>query len=297
MKLGIIGAGVMGRNHLRAAKAAPDITLVSVTDADSQSGETAAREFDCALLSADALIGKIDAAIIAVPTTVHAAFAVSLLQAGIHCLVEKPLAANAADCDAIIAAAANSGATLQVGHIERFNPAVETLFAAGIPSQLLQKIAARRFNPGSARIKDVDVVVDLMVHDIDVVLALKRDVEVTKVMARGNADEVEAILTFADDCVASLVASRTIQDRVRALDVALPDGVLQVNYLTRTARFQHGDHYHALPNVRDGDPIANQLADFAKCIREKLTPRVTGPDGLAVMDIAWRIQKAYGATP
>jgi len=294
MKLGVIGAGVMGRNHLRTIKAMSDVTLSAVADV-APLGEEAAKEFGCDDLPAPDFVGKVDAAIIAAPTTLHAQIALPLLRAGIHCLVEKPLAATREDCEALIDAARTGNAVLQVGHIERFNPAIETLFAAGIPSHVLQRIAARRFNPGSARIKDVDVIVDLMVHDIDVILALKRDVEVTKVMARGNGDECEAMLTFADDCVANLVASRATTERIRELHVVVPDGVIEVNYLTRSARFKHGDHYHGMPNARDGEPLANELADFVKCIREKLTPRVTGADGLAAMDVAWRIQKALKA--
>ena len=295
MKIGVIGAGVMGRNHLRALKAMADVTLVAVADADKQAGEAATHEFGCALLPAGDFVGKVDAAIIAAPTTLHAALAVPLLKAGIHCLVEKPLAASREDCEAIIDAAQTGNAVLQVGHIERFNPAVETLLASRIPTSAMTRMASRRFNPGSARIKDVDVVVDLMVHDIDTVLALKRDVEVTKVMARGNADECEAMLMFADGAQANLVASRATTERIRELNVVVPDGVLELNYLGRVVRFKHGDHYHDMPNIRGGEPLANELADFVKCIREKLTPRVTGADGLAVMDVAWRIQKALVA--
>lgn len=286
----------MGRNHLRTIKAMPDVTLVAVADADAQAGETAAREFGCTLLPANDFIGKVDAAIIAASTTSHTALAVPLLEAGVHCLVEKPLAASREDCEAIIDAARVGNAVLQVGHIERFNPAVETLLASRIPTSVMQRMATRRFNPGSARIKDVDVVVDLMVHDIDAVLALKRDVEVTKVIARGSADACEAMLMFADGCQANLVASRATTERIRELNVVVPDGVLELNYLARVVRFKHGDHYHDMPNVRGGEPLANELADFVKCIRERLTPRVTGADGLKVMDIAWRIQKALVAS-
>ncbi len=295
MKLGVIGAGVMGRNHLRTIKAMPDVALVAVADADARIGADAAREFGCAFMPAEAFNGKVDAAIIAAPTTIHATLAVPLLKAGVHCLVEKPLAASREDCEAIIHAAQTGNAVLQVGHVERFNPAVETLLAARIPTSVMQRMAARRLNPGSARIKDVDVIVDLMVHDIDVVLALKRDIEVTKVIARGNADECEAMLMFADGCVANLVASRATTERVRELNVVVPDGVMEVNYLNRVVRFKHGDHYHDMPNIRGGEALANELADFVKCIREKLTPRVTGADGLAAMDVAWRIQKALVA--
>ena len=296
MRFGVIGAGVMGRNHLRTLKAMQDVTLAAVADADAKIGAEAAQEFGCAHLPVDAFIGHVDAAVIAAPTTLHAALAVPLLKAGIHCLVEKPLAATRVDCESIIGAAQAGNAVLQVGHIERFNPAIETLLASKIPTTAMQRIAARRFNPGSARIKDVDVVVDLMVHDIDAVLALKREVEVTKVVARGNADECEAMLMFADGAAANLVASRVTTERVRELHVAVPDGVLEVNYLARVVRFKHGDHYHDMPNVRGGEPLANELADFVKCIREKLTPRVTGADGLAAMDAAWRIQKALAAS-
>jgi predicted dehydrogenase len=287
----------MGRNHLRAAMTCPHATLVAITDVDSVRAQAAAREFGGEAVSTSSLLGHIDAAIIAAPTALHVSLAVPLLLAGVHCLVEKPFAASEDECRTLIAAAEASDAVLQVGHVERFNPAVETMFAQGINASLVRKITARRMNPGSARVKDIDVVMDLMVHDLDVILALKKGVAVRDVGARGTADEAKATVIFADGCVATATASRLVEARTRDLDVALSDGFVRLDYVDKwvqVSRAEPGEEGLATvrPPVPVKDAIASQLADFVSCIQNQRKPRVSGADGLAVMSLAWQIQAA-----
>jgi len=297
LKLAVIGAGMMGRRHLSAAKSSPDIALVAAIDSDRARAEDAARDAGCAAESDTAsLAGRIDAAVIAAPTAAHAAIAVPLLRAGVSCLVEKPLAASEAEIAQMIDAARDGKALLQVGHVERFNPAVETLLAAAVPAGAIRALAARRMSAASARVTDIDVVTDLMVHDLDVVLALK-GVEIAAVQAAGNDDHAVALLRFPDGAVATLTASRLTATRIRDLDVADDDAFYHLDYIGRTvARTLKRDHMtSAQLAVPRTDALAAQLGDFVRCVRTKSKPRVSGEDAPAVMRTAWRIQAALKA--
>lgn len=283
LKLAVVGAGVMGRNHLRAAQAA-DIPIAAVIDTDRASAEAAAETYGCAV--GETLDG-FDAAIIAVPTAAHAPTALPLLNAGIHCLVEKPFAGSEAECQALMDAAAVRQCVLQVGHIERFNPAITALLNHVPDLASVRSLTARRMGPASARVTDISVVLDLMVHDLDIVLALKPQ-PVTGVQASGTRDHAEATLTFADGATAHLTASRTWPERVR--DLVVDAGkTYAVNYIAKTLQID-GD----APQAFTGDALGAQLASFLECIRDHGTPRVTGATALHVMKTAWRIEQALG---
>jgi predicted dehydrogenase len=290
MKLAIIGAGVMGRNYLRAAKAAA-VPIAFITDANPAAAAQAAAEYGCAVM-ANPQPADMDAAVIAVPTAYHAHVALPLLRAGVHCLVEKPFVANVAEGTSLIAAAGK--AVLQIGHIERFNPAVEALAACNIDPARITALTARRMGPASARVTDISVVVDLMVHDLDVVLALK-PMAVAKIDVTGTADHAEAKLTFADGAEATLIASRTSQARVRTLDVSTTDGGYHLDYIAKSL-LTGAPSAQNTERVYTGDALGAELAHFMACIRDKAPPRVTGQTALGVMDLIWRIEAELGAT-
>ncbi|MBY0510964.1 MAG: Gfo/Idh/MocA family oxidoreductase [Rhodospirillaceae bacterium] len=285
LKLAIIGAGVMGRNYLRAAQAA-GIPVAFITDANLDAAAQAAAPYNCAVL-ANPKPSDMDAAVIAVPTAHHAAVALPLLKAHVHCLVEKPFVACAAEGAALIAAAKN--AVLQVGHIERFNPAVEALSAHNIDPARITSLTARRMGPASARVTDISIVVDLMVHDLDIVLALK-PMAVAKIEVTGTADHAEAKLTFADGAVADLIASRTSQMRVRTLDITTKDGDYRLDYIAKSLLTAAS----SAQNAYIGDALGAELAHFVACIKNKARPRVSGETALAVMNLTWRIEAALG---
>ncbi len=284
VRLAIIGAGVMGRNHLRVAKLM-GIEIAGIADVNTQQARDIAGEFGVDVLTN---LHDLDAAVIAVPTAVHGIMAFPLLQDGVHCLVEKPFASNESECRRLIEAAAIGGAVLQVGHIERFNPAMEALAGHAINPAHMTALTARRMGPASARITDVSVVADLMVHDLDAILALK-PVAVTGVEANGGRDHAEAKLTFADGAVATLTASRTSSERIRDLAIDTVHGRYHLDYLTRslTARGQPAE-------VFAGDALGAQLKHFMGSIAAKSLPRVTGEAALEVMKLAWRIEAALG---
>jgi predicted dehydrogenase len=299
IRLAIVGAGVMGKRHLATAKSVTGIELTAVVETDAACAAAAAGLVSCPVVAdAAALVGKIDAAIIAVPTAAHITTARPLLRAGIACLVEKPLAGSEAECRALITAATQGGAVLQVGHIERFNPAVETLMHANLAPASIRAIAARRMSAASARVLDIDVVTDLMVHDIDVVLALKKT-SVARVDARGDDDHAVALLTFADGTTATLTASRITTTRIRDLDVAIPDAFFHLDFAARTLSRSHcRDNGHidstALA-VTATDALTAQLEDFIASVRGQKSPRVGGEDGLATMILTAQIRAALKA--
>jgi predicted dehydrogenase len=293
LRLAVIGAGVMGRRHLNAVSTRSDTALTAIIDPNDDAARTTAAMAGCAVAkSPEELVGKVDAVIVAAPTAAHAHIALPLLRAGIACLVEKPLAGSEAECRALIEAA--RGTVLQVGHVERFNPAVETLTRA-VEAAHIRALVARRMSAASARVTDIGVVDDLMVHDIDIALALKRT-PVTAVSAAGNDDHAAALVTFADGCVANFIASRLTATRVRDLDVVATDAFFHLDYIERTlTRSQRRGADQAQTSeiaVPSGDALGAQLADFLESIRAQRPPRVSGADALAVMQIAWRIRAA-----
>jgi predicted dehydrogenase len=299
LKLAVIGAGVMGRRHLSVATSSSDVVLVAAIDCDRARAEEAAQDSDCAAaVNTEGLAGQIDAAVIAVPTATHAAIAAPLLRAGVSCLVEKPLAATESEIAQMIDAARAGRAVLQVGHVERFNPAVETLLAAATSPSSIRALAARRMSAASARVTDIDVVTDLMVHDLDVVLALK-GANIAAVQAEGSDDHAVALLRYPDGAVATLTASRLTATRVRDLDVADDDAFFHLDYIGRTVTrtLKRGADHMATAQlaVPDSDALAAQLGDFVRCVRAKSKPRVSGDDALAVMRVAWLIQAALKA--
>lgn len=288
LRLAVVGAGLMGRNHLRAAKAA-GIEIAGVMDADADRAHAAAAEFGCTIAPDLRTMGAV---VIAIPTAAHAATALTLLQAGIHCLIEKPLAPSEAECEALIDAAETAGAVLQVGHVERFNPAVDALLAQGISPTDVTLITSRRTGPAGARVSDVSVVADLMVHDLDIVLALK-PLPVTQVRAIGNRDHAEAELTFADGAIATLVASRVAASRQRDLVVKTGGGEYRLDFIAKSLlRPARPARDPVAAAVFTGDALSAQLKHFVASIRGEHSPRVTGEIALDAMRLVWRIEAA-----
>ncbi|MGO9895728.1 MAG: Gfo/Idh/MocA family protein, partial [Bryobacteraceae bacterium] len=210
IRLAVVGAGQFGRNHCRVARESALAELVAVVDRDPARAAEGAAGTALALTEARDLAGKVDAAIVAVPTTAHEEVACGLLEAGIDLLVEKPIACSLASADRLIAAAARYGRILQVGHLERFNPAVLELERR---ARLPLFFEVHRMNLFSPRSLDVDVVLDLMIHDVDLVLALA-GASPSEIRAAGitilseKVDIANVRLQFPNGCVANLTASR-----------------------------------------------------------------------------------------
>lgn len=313
VRIAVVGAGNMGANHARVYAGLKGAELVAVVDADADRARSVAESFGAiGLASIDELPDGIDAASIAVPSSLHLAVAEPLFARGIDCLVEKPLATSADDGRALVAAAAAAGRVLLVGHIEQFNPAVEQLGQILRGGERVRALDARRMSAVSSRITDVDVVSDLMIHDLEVVLGLTGS-EVVDLVARGllgDADDlvyVTAALTLADGTLATLTASRITQNQVRELQVTTDERLFAVDYsaqelliyrqgriglLDATAR---ADGQYVLDVgtervfVRRSEPLAAELAHFVACVRGTEQPRVDGARAVRAIELADRI--------
>jgi predicted dehydrogenase len=262
-RLAVVGAGAFGKNHCRVIRESERAELVAVVDTDAARAAEVATQYQAlAMTNAADLAGQVDAAIVAVPTASHEAVACPLLAAGIDLLVEKPIATDAAAATRMIDAAASHGRILQVGHLERFNPAVLELERRATLPLFFE---VHRMNLFTPRCLDVDVVLDLMIHDVDVVLALAA-AEPIDIHAAGisilseKVDIAHVRLQFPNGCVSNLTASRVSTERVRKLRLFQPRQYLSLDY---------GRQDLAIFSVRDGQ-IGFEQATVAKAEPLKL---------------------------
>ncbi len=278
----VIGAGSFGKNHVRVVTENPRAQLKYVVDADL----ARAREFappGCAV-AADYrdVIGHVDAAIIAVPTVAHAGVGCGLLNAGIDVMVEKPIAPTLAEADLLVEATERNGRILQVGHLERFNPAVIALERAATLPLFFE---VHRMSVFTLRSLDVDVVLDLMIHDLDIVLALAR-AQVTDIRAAGisilspKVDIANVRIEFADGCIANLTASRVSTDKVRKLRLFQPQQYISVDYAKQTAAVftvggPEGIAFEQLP-IAAAEPLKLQFDAFLDAVESRRQPKLSG---------------------
>ena len=281
-KLAVIGAGQFGKNHCRVVQESERAELTAVVDVDpARAAEAAAAHGGEALADYRALAGRVDAAVVAAPTTAHEEIGCWLLQAGIDVLVEKPLAVDMESAGRLVAAAEASGRILQVGHLERFNPAVVELERrATLP--LFFEI--HRMNLFSPRSLDVDVVLDLMIHDVDIVLGLT-GAEPSEIRAAGvsilspKVDIANVRLLFPNGCVANLTASRISTERVRKLRLFQPQQYLSLDYGRQDlAVFSvvNGQIGFEQAPVTKGEPLKLQLDAFLDSVDTRKSAKTSG---------------------
>ena len=297
--MAVIGAGAFGRHHLRVIHESPHAQLAGVLDLDSQRAAEAAATYNCPRFeSLDELAANAQAAVIASPTVTHADLGCRLMEAGLDILVEKPLASDLVTARALVETAARHGRILQAGHLERFNPAVIALEGA-ITHPLFFEV--HRLSEFSPRSLDVDVVLDLMIHDIDIVLSLVR-AQPIEIRAAGihilseKTDIANVRLEFPGGAVANLTASRVSTERVRKLRLFQPHEYISLDYSRQdVVRFRvkppaapgapPGIGFAPLAVVKD-EPLRLELEDFFQSIVERRAPRVTGAQALAALEVA-----------
>jgi predicted dehydrogenase len=300
LRIAVIGVGHLGKHHARILASLPGVELVAVVDTNrARAEEIAAAHGTRALFDARDLDGRVDAVTVAVPTAIHRDIALPFLDGGIAALVEKPLARSLAEADELIAAARRSDAILAVGHTERFNPAV----AAAQPLLTDPRfIEVHRLGTFPERSLDIDVVFDLMIHDLDVVLSLVAS-EVAAVDAVGvpvltsRVDIANARLRFVNGCIVNLTASRISRDRVRKIRFFQPAAYVSIDYAAQKLeiyRLETGSG--PAPAIHGGDvavendePLRLELADFADAIVSRRPPRVTGEQGRRALELAQQI--------
>ena len=297
VKVGVIGIGNMGWHHARVLSLLRDAVLVGVADPDGERGRLAVAQFGCAWYpSYEAMLPEVEAVVIAVPTLLHHRVGLACLQAGVHVLIEKPIAASQEEASDLISAAESGRCLLQVGHIERFNPAFRELVKV-VANEEVVVLEARRHSPNADRANDVSVVLDLMIHDIDLVLELagapvERLAAAGGRSAEGPIDYVNATLGFTNGVVASLTASKMAHRKIRSLSAHCRHSYVDTDFLNRTLRIHRRSHQSVsadrgeLLYRNDGfieevsttamEPLAAELEHFLQCVRGRELPAVDG---------------------
>ena len=299
IRVGVAGVGVMGRNHARVLSEMREVELVAVFDPDAETARAVAGQFDAkaATTIEDFVALGLEAAVIATPNRTHADLGVALIEAGAHVLVEKPIAATVADAERLIAAARARDRVLMVGQVERFNPAVEAVKRA-IADEHVISIQITRVGPFPPRMGEVGVVIDLAVHDIDIIRHLTGSeiAEVQPQLARTKADrEDTALLQFRleNGVIAHITTNWVTPYKTRTLQVATQNKFVVADLMTRqvTEYFGQqadGSYQTRAVNSWPAEPLKKELEAFAHAIRTGEAPAVTGEDGLRNLEVALR---------
>ncbi len=332
VEVAVVGVGRMGRHHVRTYGKLPEVKLVAVVDADADRAATVADEVGCRWYTSVAALltehPRLAAASVAVPTAAHVAAATPLLEQHVACLVEKPLASNRQQAQKLVETALGHGTVLQVGHTERFNPALRALAAMKVTPRFIE---VHRVSPMTFRSLDVSVVMDVMIHDLDIVLMLARStlerVEAVGVAVLGEHEDVaNARLVFASGCVANLTASRLALKTERKMRIFAETAYVSLDYQKRDgiiirkttndaaiaevrSRLAAGADLSDLDyselvqleklamDLPEGqeDPLTAELTSFITAVRGKGLVAVDGVAGLAAVDAAQRVQEAISA--
>jgi predicted dehydrogenase len=302
IRIAVVGVGHLGQHHARLLAAMPQVDLVAVVDTDPQRGaEIAAKCGTAAHTDASTLVGNVDAAIIATPTTSHVEMALPFIEAGAAVLVEKPLAASVAEADRLVEAAAARGGLLAAGHTERFNPAVAAASALISDPRFIE---IHRLGTFPDRSLDIDVIFDLMIHDVDMLLAVVGS-DVVSVEAVGvnvltpRVDIANARFRFASGCIANVTASRISRDLVRKARFFQHDSYVSIDYAEQEVEaYRLVSEDGARPAIRGGpiavtrnEPLRLELEDFVDAVRVNRPPAVTGRDGRAALALATQVSE------
>ena len=305
LRVGVIGVGVMGSNHARVLSELPGVKLIGVADPDRKRRETVARNLGCAAFDdTEALLDQgVDAVTIAAPTHLHRDIAIACAARGIHIMVEKPIASTVEESRAIVAAARRAGVTLMVGHVERFNPAVQSIKRA-IKDQDILSIAITRVGPFPPRMSNVGVVIDLAVHDIDLIRWFTES-EIVEIQPQTSSAVAErediALLQFrtASGVLAHINTNWLTPFKARTVHVATRDkyliGDLLTLQVTECFGFQPDGSYSMRHlSVGYAEPLRSEMQAFLAAIKSGESPAVTGDEAVASLEVAIRCLDARG---
>jgi predicted dehydrogenase len=303
LRVGVIGLGHLGQHHVRLLASLNGVELAGICDSNRGRADEIASKFGGPVFAdSRELLGRVDAVVVAVPTIAHVDVALPFLDAGIATLVEKPIAASAKDADRLVDAAERRGALLATGHTERFNPAV----AAALP--LISEprfIEIHRLGTFPERSLDIDVIFDLMIHDLDLLLSVVKS-EVAAIEAVGvnvltpKADIANARLRFASGCIANVTASRISRERVRKARFFQHDSYVSIDYAAQELEvfrlvkdsMKAGSRpiiHGGKVDVTNEEPLRRELQDFIDAVRTRRRPGVTGRDGRDALALATRV--------
>jgi len=299
VRLAIVGVGHLGRHHVRVAASLPGFSLVGIHDHHEGRAEEAARAAGIRVLAGPEEVAReAQAVVVATPTSSHAELCRFFLERGLDVLVEKPIAGAVAEADGLVRLARARGRILQVGHVERYNPAVEALLARVRDPVFVEGHRLGLFTPRSL---DVDVVRDLMIHDLQIVTDLVRR-PILEIRAAGTPiltaqlDIAHARIVFEGGCVANLTASRVSFERMRKLRVFAPSQYCSVDMHTRKVEAFRLERRAGAPSIvpepvafEDADPLSRELADFLRAVRAREEPLVSGEVGRDALALAERV--------
>jgi predicted dehydrogenase len=297
LRVAVVGAGYLGRHHARIYSELDETELVYVVDSDEARAKDVAQKYGCRACAdyRDAL-GVVDAVNVVVSTTNHFEVALGCIKAGKDVFVEKPITSTLSQADEIVTEAERAGRVLQVGHLERYNPGVGLLSGMVDEPRLVEAV---RFSPFLNRSVDVDVTLDLMIHDIDIALSLIK-APVRRVEAVGfsfvtdRIDEARAWIEFENSAVACLASSRVSSQKERRLKVFQKDGFMELDYQTgiveRTSPAGASEPESFRPEYKE--PLKEELMDFARCVIKRERPKVSGVEGRNALKVALEIGSA-----
>ena len=302
VRVGVVGVGHIGSNHARLYAEVPSANFTGVYDVDVARGNAVGKKFGAtSARSLDEFIGMVDAASVATPTNTHYEIARSLLAHGKHALVEKPITDNTTHAAELTKLAARNGLILQVGHVERFNPVLSALDRHLTHPRFIE---AHRLAPYPGRSTDIGVVLDLMIHDLEVILHFVRspvqsiDAVGVPVLSHGE-DIANARLRFENGCVANVTSSRISPERMRKIRVFQEDAYLSLDYQN-----QSGEIYRSVGGritrdrveIEREEPLKRQLTSFIECASTGRQPRVSGFQATAALELAVEITKRIASS-
>ncbi len=297
LRLGVVGVGHLGSRHAQIYAHTPGVRLTAVCDIDLARAKILARSLHCqAVRDYYALPGQVDAVSLAVPTSLHASIGLALLAHGIHVLIEKPIATTLQEANALIRTAARKRVILQIGHVERFNAAIRAALKYLTHPRFIE---VHRLSPYPFRGTDVSVVLDVMIHDLDLILLLVRS-RIARLEAVGipvlspSEDIANARVRFASGCVANLTASRISDESIRRIRVFQEDNYLSIDYKAQTVELAHKTgrtirRIHLPVNRRP--PLQDELAAFVRSVKLGQPPIVSGSEGRTALALALRIEQ------
>ena len=302
LKVGVVGVGYLGRFHALIYSRMDSVELVGVNDRNPEQAATVAAEAGTSAMSLGDMVEQCDAVSIVVPTSLHLEIARPFLEKGVHMLLEKPIEADVAKAEEIVRLAKESGTTLQIGHLERYNAGILAL-AERIENPRF--IEAQRMGGFKARATDVDVISDLMIHDIDIILSLVNS-ELVSISASGTSvltdhiDIANARLEFANGAAANVTASRVSREDSRRIRVFEPQHYLSLDFIAQrleTARAVpvEGAEWPEIRtealDIEPVKPLDAELASFVDCVINGSQPVVDGPTGLRALEVALQIKE------
>ena len=308
LRVGVVGVGHLGRFHVQKYADMSDVDLVGIVDINQKQAQEIANQYHTKVFAtAEELYQQVDAVSVVVPTVDHYQVACQALNSGIHVLLEKPIAATVAEAEELVRLAEEKQRILQIGHLERFNPA----FAAGLEiTKQPRFLEVHRLAPFTFRSVDVDVVLDLMIHDLDLVLCLVKS-PISEIFAVGvpvlsdQVDIANVRIHFMNGAVCNLTASRVSVQKERKIRLFQPEVYISMDLANSSlvqCEKKELDYYSPIPNISvqkheypEADSLRLEIESFTRSVRDQSEPVVSGADGLAALKVAFRIKEIIAA--